>query len=57
VPVIPVGPVQLLEYHGTMVISTRIGANLNTAVETQRIQINIRTLEGTWKVTESYNGV
>jgi hypothetical protein len=57
VPVIPVGPVQLLEYHGTMVISTRIGANLSTAVETQRIQINIRTLEGTWKVTESYNGV
>ena len=57
VPVIPVGPVQLLEYHGTMVISTRIGVNLNTAVETQRIQINIRTLEGTWKVTESYNGV
>ena len=24
VPVIPVGPVQLLEYHGSMVISTRI---------------------------------
>jgi len=57
VPVIPVGPVQLLEYHGTMVISTRIGADLDTAVETQRIQINIRTLEGTWNVTESYNGM
>jgi hypothetical protein len=57
VPVIPVGPVQLLEYHGTMVISTRVGADLSTAVETQRIQINLRTLEGTWKVTESYNGM
>ena len=57
VPVIPVGPVQLLEYHGTMVISTRTGADLNTAVETQRIQINLRTLDGTWKVTESYNGM
>jgi len=57
VPVIPVGPVQLLEYHGTMVISTRVGADLNTAVETQRIQINLRTLEGTWNVTESYRGM
>ena len=57
VPVIPVGPVQLLEYYGTMVISTRIGADLDTAVETQRIQINLRTLDGTWKVTETYNGM
>jgi hypothetical protein len=57
VPVIPFGPVQLLEYHGTMVISTRIGPDLNTAVETQRIQINLRTLEGQWNVTESYNGM
>ncbi|MFN2356928.1 MAG: BACON domain-containing protein [Desulfotignum sp.] len=57
VPFIPFGPVQLLEYHGSMVISTRVGADLNTAVETQRIQINLRTLEGTWNVTESYNGM
>ncbi len=56
VPVIPLGPVQLLEYHGSMIISTRIGPNLNTAVETQRIQINIRTPEGRWNVTESYQG-
>jgi hypothetical protein len=56
VPVIPVGPVQLLEYHGTMVISTRIGRNLNSAVETQRIQINLRTPEGRWNVTESFRG-
>jgi hypothetical protein len=56
VPVIPVGPVQLLEYHGSMIISTRIGQNLNEAVEIQRIQINIRTPEGTWNVTESYQG-
>jgi hypothetical protein len=56
VPVIPVGPVQLLEYHGTMVISTRIGRHLNSAVETQRIQINLRTPEGRWNVTESFRG-
>lgn len=56
VPVIPVGPVQLLEYHGTMIISTRIGRNLNSAVETQRIQINLRTPEGRWNVTETFRG-
>ena len=56
VPVIPVGPVQMLRYYGTMIISTRIGSDLNSAVESQRIQINLRTLDGRWQVTESYNG-
>jgi hypothetical protein len=56
VPVIPVGPVQMLGYSGTMIISTRIGPDLNTAVESQRIQVNLRTLDGRWQVTESYNG-
>ncbi len=56
VSVIPVGPVQLLGYHGTMVISARLGADLDNARELQRIQINIRTLAGQWRVTESYFG-
>lgn len=56
VPVIPVGPVQMLGYHGTMIISTRIGTDLDSAVETQRIQVNLRTPEGRWHVTETYNG-
>lgn len=56
VPVIPVGPVQMLGYQGTMIISTRIGTDLDSAVETQRIQVNLRTPEGRWHVTETYNG-
>jgi hypothetical protein len=56
VPVIPVGPVQMLGYHGTMIISTRIGPDLNSAAETQRVQVNLRTPEGRWHVTETYNG-
>jgi hypothetical protein len=57
VSVIPVGPTQLLEYHGTMVVSVRLGANLDSAEEYKRIQINIRKhLEGQWQVTETFNG-
>jgi hypothetical protein len=57
VSVIPVGPAQLLDYHGTMVVSVRLGATLDNARELQRIQINIRTLAGQWRVTESYFGI
>jgi hypothetical protein len=46
----------MLGYHGTMIISTRIGPDLNSAAETQRVQVNLRTPEGRWHVTETYNG-
>jgi hypothetical protein len=57
VSAIPVGPTRLRDYYGTMVLSVRIGADLDTAEEHKRVQVNIRKhLEGKWQVTEAYDG-
>jgi Viral BACON domain len=53
---IPFGPLQLIGNYGTVVVSMRVGANLTSAVEVQRLLISLQTLEGQWKVTEAYNG-
>lgn len=54
---ISVGPTRLRDYYGTMVLSVRIGANLDTAQEHKRVQVNIRKpLEGKWQVTEAFDG-
>ncbi|WP_289020748.1 hypothetical protein [Desulfobacter postgatei] len=42
--------------YGTVVVSLRIGNNLSSAVEIQRLLISLQTLEGQWTVTEAYNG-
>ena len=56
VPSVPFGPLQLLGCHGTVIISMRAGSDLNSAQEVQRIQINLKTPAGQWKVTENYLG-
>ena len=56
VPYIPIGPLQLLGLYGRVVVSVRVGTSLDAAREVQRIQIHVRTPEGTWLVTESYGG-
>ncbi len=56
VPSVPFGPFQPFGLYGRAIISMRVGATLAGATEVQRVQINIRTLDGTWRVTETYNG-
>jgi hypothetical protein len=53
---IPVGPLQMIGSYGTVVVSLRIGNNLSSAVEIQRLLISLQTLEGQWTVTEAYKG-
>ena len=53
---IPLGPVRLLGLQGRIIVSSRVGRSLADAVEVQRAQINVRTPEGTWLVTETYQG-
>ena len=53
---IPLGPVRLLGLQGRIVVSSRVGRSLADAVEVQRAQINVRTPEGMWLVTETYQG-
>lgn len=57
VPYIPIGPLQLLGLYGRVHVSVRVGADLSSAQEVQRVQINVRTVEGSWLVTETYQGV
>ncbi|ROR03132.1 BACON domain-containing protein [Desulfosoma caldarium] len=53
---IPLGPVRLLGLQGRIIVSSRVGRSLGDAVEVQRAQINVRTIEGTWLVSETYRG-
>jgi len=53
---IPFGPLQMVGSYGTVVVSLRVGTNLTSAVEIQRLQINLLTLDGQWTVTEAYKG-
>lgn len=53
---IPLGPVRLLGLQGRIIVSSRVGTSLADAVEVQRVQINVRTPEGTWLVSETYQG-
>ncbi len=53
---IPFGPLQLIGSRGTVVVSLRVGSDLSSAVEVQRMLISLQTLEGKWKVTEAYSG-
>lgn len=53
---IPLGPVRLLGLQGRIIVSSRVGRSLADAVEVQRAQINVRTPEGTWLVSETYQG-
>ncbi len=53
---IPLGPVRLLGLQGRIIVSSRVGKTLADAVEVQRAQINVRTPEGTWLVSETYRG-
>ena len=57
VPYIPIGPLQLLGLYGRVHVSVRLGSDLGSAQEIQRVQINVRTVEGSWLVTETYKGV
>ncbi len=56
VPYIPIGPLQLLGLYGRIHVSVRVGSDLSSAREGQRVQINVRTVEGSWLVTETYQG-
>lgn len=56
IPFVTLGPWQLNGFKGTCVISVRVGATLAAAVETQRIQVNIRNLTGSWRMSELYQG-
>lgn len=56
VPYIPVGPLQLLGLFGRVFLSVRVGSDLSSAQEVQRVQMNVRTVEGSWLVTETYQG-
>lgn len=56
VPYIPIGPLQLLGLYGRVLVSVRVGTDLSSAQEVQRVQINVRTVEGAWLVTETYQG-
>jgi hypothetical protein len=53
---IPFGPLQMIGSYGTVVVSLRVGTNLSSAVEIQRLQINLQTPDGQWTVTEAYKG-
>ncbi|WP_319577560.1 BACON domain-containing protein [uncultured Desulfobacter sp.] len=53
---IPFGPLQMIGSYGTVIVSLRVGTNLTSAVEIQRLQINLQTPDGQWTVTEAYNG-
>jgi len=53
---IPFGPLQMIGSYGTVVVSLRIGTNLTSAVEIQRLVISLQTPDGQWTVTEAYNG-
>ncbi|MGQ9670541.1 MAG: BACON domain-containing protein [Desulfosoma sp.] len=53
---IPLGPVRLLGLQGRIIVSSRVGKSLADAAEVQRAQINVRTPEGTWLVSETYQG-
>ncbi len=57
VPVIPFGPMRLLGFSGLINVSVRTGANLSSAQEIQRVQVNVRTPVGSWMVSENYQGV
>lgn len=56
VPYIPIGPMQLLGLYGRVHVSVRVGCDLASAQEVQRVQINVRTVEGSWLITENYQG-
>lgn len=56
VPYIPIGPLQLLGLFGRIHVSVRVGSDLSSTREVQKVQINVRTVEGTWLVTETYQG-
>ena len=53
---IPFGPLQMIGSYGTVVVSLRIGTDLTSAVESQRLLISLQTPDGQWTVTEAYNG-
>jgi len=53
---IPFGPLQMIGSYGTVVVSVRIGTNLASAVEIQRLLISLQTLDAQWTVTEAYKG-
>ncbi len=53
---IPVGPLRPLGLKGMAIISVRVGTNLANASEVQRCQVNIRTPEGSWVVSEYFQG-
>ena len=56
VPSVPIGPFQLQGLYGTAIFTMKTGSSLSSSSEVQRVQVNIRTLDGSWRVTESYNG-
>ena len=53
---IPFGPLQMIGSYGTVIVSLRVGTNLTSAVEIQRLQVNLQTPDGQWTVTEAYKG-
>jgi hypothetical protein len=53
---IPFGPLQMIGSYGTVVVSLRIGTDLSSAVESQRLLISLQTPDGQWTVTEAYKG-
>lgn len=55
-PPMRTGWFQVIGSYGTVVVSLRIGNNLSSAVEIQRLLISLQTLEGQWTVTEAYKG-
>jgi len=57
VPDIPFGPMRLLGFSGLINVSVRTGADLSSAQEIQRVQVNVRTPLGSWMVSETYDGV
>ncbi|MFZ5775984.1 MAG: hypothetical protein ACOY3Z_10930 [Thermodesulfobacteriota bacterium] len=53
---VPFGPFQLLGFHGTATVKLLQGATLSAATEVYRVQVNIQTLDGSWRVTENWQG-
>ncbi|MBW1975945.1 MAG: BACON domain-containing protein, partial [Deltaproteobacteria bacterium] len=56
IPEADFGPMQLAGLYGQLFVNVRVGSSINSTREVQQVQVNIYTLEGTWLVSEEYQG-
>lgn len=56
IPEASFGPMLLAGLKGQMFISIRAGKDVESTREIQEVQVNINTLEGSWVVSENYQG-